>query len=570
MPETLPETTRVQTRIGEDVVVVVGKESVGKSQLISSLTGQYAGESNFRGSTVAVERYSVPGRVWVDTPGILRQSDSETTRRALAALGPADCVLLVVSATHLDDDLAEMLPLLGGKKQGAIAVTFWDRVQPGEAAFEALEKFSAETGVPLIPLDARRLTEEDRGAIDLALRVPGTFRGRSPMVRAGWRIEPRPGWLEHRLWGPMLAVILLALPALITVFGANRLADLMHPLVQNSLEPLISAIDATAPEWVRSLLTARYGDFGYGLLNMGPFLLVWALPTVLLFTVILAAYKASGLVERINVALHPLVRRLGLSGRDVVRVVMGFGCNVPAVISTRACSSCSRGPAVAAISFGAACSYQLPASIAVLSAAARSNGGSSTLLVVVFLVYLLVTTVAYLWLTAPAVAKDPLNQLLLPRRPFMQWPRWSALWREARGTLRQFFAQALPVFVVICLAASLLARLGVLDACARWLGPVMAVFRLPAEAALPVVLASVRKDGIFLFASGDGLSLPLTTAQVLTGVYLAGVLLPCLVTALTVARELGVSQAWRLLARQAGFAVLFSLILGWVAPLVAP
>jgi hypothetical protein len=46
------------------------------------------------------------------------------------------------------------------------------------------------------------------------------------------------------------------------------------------------------------VLTAEQGQFGYGLLNMGPFLLVWALPAVLLFAVILGAYKASGIVER--------------------------------------------------------------------------------------------------------------------------------------------------------------------------------------------------------------------------------------------------------------------------------
>ena len=38
-------------------ILVVGKESVGKSQLVSSLTGRSAGETNFRGSTVVVERY---------------------------------------------------------------------------------------------------------------------------------------------------------------------------------------------------------------------------------------------------------------------------------------------------------------------------------------------------------------------------------------------------------------------------------------------------------------------------------------------------------------------------------
>ena len=169
----------------------------------------------------------------------------------------------------------------------------------------------------------------------------------------------------------------------------------------------------------------------------------------------------------------------------------------------------------------------------------------------------------YLRLTAPKVASSPLNVLMNFRRPFMQWPTPSALWREAWGTLKQFFLQAMPIFVLICVVASVLARCGVLDFCSSVLGPVAAIFNLPAESALPVVLASVRKDGIFLFAAENGLAFPMTTVQVLTGVYLAGVLFPCLVTALTIARETSWRSTGMLLLRQALFAIGFTLILAW-------
>ncbi len=542
--------------------VVVGKESVGKSQLISSLTGRSAGEANFRGSTVSVQTYRTDQTVFIDTPGVFRRSDTETTRLALSALARGDTVLLVVSATHLDDDLQDMLPLTHGK-QGAVAVTFWDKVQPGEAASEALERLSAEAGVPFVAVDARLLHDADRQRIHGALAKGQRFVKPELSARAGWRIEPKPGWFEHPIVGPMLAVLLLVLPALATIFGANRLADWLHPIVEGWIAPWIATVEATWPWWIRLVLTAEHGEFGYGLLNMGPFLLVWALPTVVLFALILAVYKASGLVERLNAAVHPLVRPLGLSGRDVMRVMMGFGCNVPAVIGTRACSACSRGPAISAIAFGAACSYQLPATLAVFAAAASATGRSAAWMSLLFLGYLLATTAVYVFLTSPAEARSAVNVLMIRRRPFMQWPSMGALWREAWGTVRQFFVQALPVFLVICVVASLLARLGVLDACSRVLGPVMGLFDLPVQAALPVVLASIRKDGIFLFVAEDGLAVPMTAAQVLTGVYLAGVLLPCLVTALTIARE----QSWRftarLLLRQAGFAVLFAIVLAW-------
>jgi len=543
--------------------VVVGKESVGKSQLIASLTGASPGIENFRGSTVSVQRYvAADERVFIDTPGILRSSDTETTRLAFEALDENDVVLLVVKATHLDDDLADMLSLVQGKR-GAIAVTFWDKVQPGEASLEAIERLTKDASVTLVAIDARRPSALQQEKLLTALAEPRVFTKSALTMRAGWRIEPKPGLFDHRLIGPLLAIALILLPALATIYGANRLADILNSPVNNAVTPIVAYVDANFPAWARVILTSTQSDFGYGLLNMGPFLIVWALPTVLLFSLILGIYKTTGLVERINGALHPLVRPLGLSGRDLVRVMMGFGCNVPAVISTRACSGCSRNTAISAVAFGSACSYQLPATLAVLAAAAATTGTSGMTLSLAFLGYLLMTTLIYLRLTAPAQARNSLNVLMTPARPFLQWPTGSGLWRESWGTVKQFLLQAMPIFILICVTASLLAKFGILDACAKVLGPVMSLFNLPADAALPVVLASIRKDGIFLFAADEGLAMPMNAVQVLTAVYLAGVLLPCLVTALTIAKETSWRSASLILLRQATFASVFTVVLAW-------
>ncbi len=556
--------SKLLTESACQTVLVVGMESAGKSTLVSSLAGLPANVANFRGSTVAVERYQTDGLVFMDTPGIFRQSDTETTRHALNALGEHETVVLVAQATQLDDDLTELLPLVNGKK-GIVVVSYWDKVQPGEAAMEALERLSNESGVPFIAVDGRCLKERQLRKIREALQTPAEFANSHLKSRAGWRIEPKPGILEHRILGPLFATAMLVLPALATIFGANELANILHPIVEAWLEPLVASIQSTWPGWLRVLVTNKTDGFGYGLLDMGPFLLVWALPTVVLFSVILGVYKTTGLVERINIALHPYVRPIGLSGRDIVRIMMGFGCNVPAVVSTRACSGCSRDTAVAAIAFGAACSYQLPATLAVLSSAANQLGNSPALLSLAYLSYLFLTTVIFLRLSSTRTGRDELNILMTPRRPFMQWPTIGALWRESRSTIQQFFFQAMPIFVVICIIASLLAQLGVLDAMSSSIGPVMAIFNLPAEASLPVILASIRKDGIFLFAGDQGFTTPMSAAQVLTAVYLAGVLLPCLVTALTIARETKWRKTAWLLLRQGGFAVAFSLILAWGA-----
>ena len=52
-------------------IIVIGKEGVGKSQLISSLTGKYAESSNFKGSTVSKESYNNDKFSFIDTPGIV-------------------------------------------------------------------------------------------------------------------------------------------------------------------------------------------------------------------------------------------------------------------------------------------------------------------------------------------------------------------------------------------------------------------------------------------------------------------------------------------------------------------
>jgi ferrous iron transport protein B len=147
-------------------------------------------------------------------------------------------------------------------------------------------------------------------------------------------------------------------------------------------------------------------------------------------------------------------------------------------------------------------------------------------------------------------------------------PGPSTIWRETHGALGQFSLKAIPIFLVVTLIASLLDWLGVVWNLAAALGSLMAFFHLPAKAALPVVLALVRKDGILLFAKPD-LVEALTPLQVLTGVYLAGVLLACLVTMLTIAREQSKRFVLKLIGRQALAATVLTILLTWGGTLLS-
>ncbi|WP_200817602.1 nucleoside recognition domain-containing protein [Calothrix rhizosoleniae] len=530
-------------------IVVIGKENTGKSQLIASLTHCAPYSSNFRGSTITCERYMGDDMMFIDTPGILYRSDTTTTRSALEQLQKGDRILLVVKATHADEDLADLLPLVDGK-QGIVVMTFWDKVLPSEFTQQVIRRWQQAANLTLITVNARKLTATQRQEIQTAIEQPTAFSTQPQPISLGWRIEPHPTLLEHPRLGWLLAIALLLIPAVLTVFFANTFAAIVDPLVQGLVNPTVEALSGL-PSLSKEILIGRYG-----LITMGPLLFVWAVPTVILYALFLGTYKASGLVERITIALHPLLCPFGLSGRDLVRIIMGFGCNVPAVISTRACSSCSRKTCTSAIAFGSACSYQFGATLGVFSAA------NLPYLVIPYLVYLTITTLIYTRLIAPKSARSPQNQLMIEHRTFLEVPRWSAIWRETKGSLNQFFTNAIPIFLAIALIASVLDWLGVLNGLSRLIDPTMGFFRLPPEAALPVILASVRKDGLLLFAEPNTVSL-LSPVQILTGVYLAGVLLPCLVTALTIAREQSPKFALKLMLRQANAAIVFTFILAW-------
>ena len=387
---------------------------------------------------------------------------------------------------------------------------------------------------------------------DIAVTAPGAARGERTRVRAEWRIEPPRGLLDHAIAGPAAAVALLVLPALLAVLGANQVAAWLEPPTLAITTPLAGRMEG----WPGPLEAVLAGD--YGLLTMGPLLFVWAVPTVLVYSALISVYKASGLADRIGTALHPLLRPVGLHGRDVTRVLMGFGCNVPAVVSTRSCSDCTRPTTVGAISFGSACSYQLGATLAVFAAAGRSS------LVVPYLALLVAATLVYTRLISRPDARSKLNTLLIEPRTFLTRPSLAAVGAETRGTVWAFFRTALPTFFAIAMVASLLDWSGVLDAAGRLLAPAMALFALPVDAALPTVLAAVRKDGILLLAE-EGTVASLSATQLLVATFLAGTVLPCLVTAITIGRELGLRFTGGLVAQQAAFAVAVAAAVGWAS-----
>jgi len=546
--------------VKQQSVVALGLESVGKSTILSALSGRFAESSALMGTTLHCERYVDEELVWVDTPGIVNGSDAATALDAIRAAEEADTLLVVLRAHRAKQELVELLPLFGSRPV-VIVLTHQDRLakqSPSETQ-RLLKSWREHLGVSVLLMDGRSPSKEELSTLRAAILQANPAHSCQPATLPGFpklRGSRQLRLFERILGFPPLSLLLLFGPAWLAVTQANALADHFYEPSSAILGPFLDALNGL-PAPLAAVLAGDYGVFA-----MFPFLILYALPTILIFTGIIAIYKSTGLIDRLSYGLHPWLKPFGIGGRDLVRVVMGFGCNVPAVASTRSCSSCSRGACISAISFGSACSYQLPATLAVFAAAGLVWMGP------IYLAVLAITTLTYLRLTTPSALREAQNRMLMPALGNLRAPHWKSALREVVQNLREFVVMALPVFIGICVFAGLLQWTGMLGWLSGAFSPLMAVFNLPPEAGLAVVLGSVRKDGLaigLLDGEWNSLKVPLESpVQVLTAVYLAGVLLPCLVTVFAVARETRLAFAAKMVARQAIFAAVFSLIIAWV------
>ncbi len=521
-------------------VVLAGLESTGKSALFRSLTGFAAGtEANFRGSTVSCRRCFLPDCDCdiVDTPGIRVRDDSATTVQALDALGDADTVVLVARGTHLKRELGSLLESLGTRlenKRVAVVLTFGDRATAGlDSAARELE---ADFGVPVVPVDARRLDDAGRRQLFAAIQAADRLRSVEDLPDVE-EVRAQPLLFDRPLIGPLAALAHVVLSFAVPVWLAYRAAEYVQPGVEAWLIEPARSLFAALPELPAAILIGPYG-----LLTLGWYSFLWAFPVVLLIAIVTAFSEETGLHDRTTRALDPWLRRIGLAGRDLVPVLTGFGCNVVAVVQSRSCSRCTRSACVSLVAFGSACSYQIGATLSIFGAAGHP-WLFAPYLFTLFVVGALHTRIWHGAATDTEALGDP---------AFLQRPRAAAVWWRVRTVLRQFLLQAMPIFLVICAAAALLEYLGATQALVGVAAPAMGLIGLPAEVAPGVIFSILRKDGLLtLHQDGGALVQSLNAGEVFLTVYLASTLTACLVTLWAVRRELGARPALAVAGRQA-------------------
>ncbi|MBR9843320.1 MAG: ferrous iron transport protein B [Rhodobacteraceae bacterium] len=347
------------------------------------------------------------------------------------------------------------------------------------ALVAALE--GAESPLATHPIAAaRRLLERDKLASDLASEEVRALRDdlcdqaeardgtrletrlvEAPVVRAGALVTAldmpppvgRRYWSDRidrialsQRWGMLVFLTVMYLVFFVSINLAAVFIDLFDGLAQAAF------VDAPALLLYRlglegGLLSVMLGAVGTGLQTVATFAPVVGF---LFFCQILL--EESGYMTRAAVVADRMMRRLGLSGRAFLPLILGFGCTIPAILATRTLDTRAERIMTALMAPFMSCGARLPV-YALFAAAFFPSSGQN----VVFGLYLLGVGVALFtgWILAPRLMPHPPRPLAI-ELPVYQRP---AIWQGMRlcwVRLRQFISEAGKTIAIVVTLLSLL------------------------------------------------------------------------------------------------------------------
>ena len=345
-----------------------------------------------------------------------------------------------------------------------------------------------------------------------------------------------------------LSMVMIVLIYGLPVFLAYIISVLLEPIVSLYIIQPAELLVSPAPLFFQSFIV---GD--YGILSLGMFSFFWAFPVVILVGISIAVTQESNLKERAVFSLDPILRKAGLTGQSIIPVLTGYGCNVVAVFQSRACHACTRKQCISMISFGSACSYQIGATLSIFNVANQPW---------LFLPYIIILFIMGAVHTRLWYGKTEKLSVGFLKNRGLRKPGAGPIFNRLKSTIQQFFYQAMPIFLLICIAAFLLDEIGVMSFLIKVSEPVFSMLSLPMEAGAGLFFSILRKDGILLFNQGGGsLLASLSAGEIFVLVYLASTLSGCLVTIWTIGKEIGIQHALRHVYKQAITAVVSALAL---------
>jgi ferrous iron transport protein B len=366
----------------------------------------------------------------------------------------------------------------------------------------------------------------------------------------------------HPVWGwPTLAAVLLGLYLFVGQFGAGVLVNWMETVFFGEwiLPPITRLVSLLPVPLVVDVLVGPYGLISMAL----TYGLAIVLPIVLTFFMAFGVLEDSGYLPRLAVVMDQPFKAMGLSGKAVLPMVLGLGCDTMATLTTRILETRKdRVMVTLLLALGVPCSAQLGVLLGLLAFLSPVGvliwGG--VVLAVLFVVG---------WLSARVIPGKRSDFIL--ELPPMRVPQLRNIAIKTVARLEWYLKEVLPMFFLGTLILFVADRTGLLALLQVWAAPLVQTgLGLPPAATAAFIIGFLRRDygaaGLFVMARAGQLN----PQQVLVSLVVITLFVPCIAQVLVIAKEhgwktmLGVVGVVFPLAFGVGAALNALLNLGWV------
>lgn len=338
-------------------IALLGNPNVGKTTLFNELTGskQYVG--NWPGVTVDKKEGFFEDIKIVDLPGIYAMdtfSNEEKVSKAFLQEEEVDLILNIVDASNLERNLYLTTQLKEFDIPIVLAVNMVD-VLEAKGIHIDYKKLEEKFNVTIVPISAAR--KKGLNELKSVLKRDNFSKAHdveqfkfnsekeaykyiddvlSTCLKKNDNREALSEKVDRILLNPFLAypifILMMILTFMITFSWVGQpLSDILDELLNDSFMPWVSGLLSNSSPWFQSLIVDGIISGVGGILVL--------LPVILSLFVCITILEDSGYMARVAFLMDKLMRKMGLSGKAFIPMMVGFGCSVPAIMTARTLES---------------------------------------------------------------------------------------------------------------------------------------------------------------------------------------------------------------------------------------
>jgi ferrous iron transport protein B len=260
------------------------------------------------------------------------------------------------------------------------------------------------------------------------------------------------------------------------------------------------------------------------------------LPYILPFYIFLAILENSGYLARIAFLMDKIMHKVGLHGKALIPVLMGFGCNVPAVLGTKILETDREIFIASFMSTLVPCSARL---VIILGTIGVFMGPKYALAVFALDVLIVYTAAFFADKIVPGRAYDLIMELPDYRMPALK-PTLKQIWFR----IKDFLYVALPIIVMGSFTLEILKTLNVFKYITRLTDPVIVNWLgLPSVTGIVLIFGLLRKELtlIMLISLSGATSVAsiLTPKQMMVFGVITMIYIPCIATIAALKKTVG-------------------------------